>query len=65
MYLIRLDTTAARAMWLTRDFPFVSWGERNAARVFRTKAAAVSAMVRLRHRLHIAGELIADPYDVK
>jgi hypothetical protein len=62
MYLIRLDPPAARAMWLTREAPYLSGGERAAARIFPTRAAAVSAMVRLRHRLPARGQLSAEPF---
>jgi len=47
-------------MWLTRDFPFIEWGERDRAKVFRSEAAALSAIVRLRPHLRIAGKLSAE-----
>lgn len=38
MYLIRLDTAFGDVAWLTRDFLFIEWGERNHTKAFRSKA---------------------------
>ena len=62
MYLIRLHTIFGGVTWLTRDFLFIEWGERDRAKVFRSKAAALSAIVRLRPHLNIAGNISAEPF---
>jgi hypothetical protein len=60
--MIRLDTIFGDIMWLTRASPFINWGERDRAKAFRSKAAALSAIVQLRPHLRVGGKLSAEPF---